>query len=118
MERRAAFRATRIQNFNRNQMLRNYGLTESEIEVECQVPFTSILEALPSPVTHSVFALEPDDRPTSLAEVRKSFEKILAPPQRPDLLPLFHHFQCACPAKEPAAFFRLLNHFKSVELNR
>ena len=82
-EHTAAFRAARIQNMNREQMLRNYGCTESEIEVESQVPFTSILEALPSPtraVSLGVVALEPDDRPTSLAEVRKSFEKALAPP--------------------------------------
>ena len=79
----APFRTTRIQNFNLIQMLRNYGCTESEFEVETQFPFTSILEALPSPtsaVSPGVFALEPDDQPTSLAEVRKSFEKDLAPP--------------------------------------
>ena len=80
---RTAFRAACIQNFNRAQMLRNYGCTESKIEVESQVPFTPILEALPSPtraVSPGVVALEPDDRPTSLAKVRKSFGKVLAPP--------------------------------------
>ena len=85
----APFRTTRIQNFNLIQMLRNYGCTESEFEVETQFPFTSILEALPSPtsaVSPGVFALEPDDQPTSLAEVRKSFEKALAPPS--PVLPL------------------------------